>query len=356
MTSRSAASCAPRPFGSVGCWSRLAPDDAEARGLLALMLLQDSRRAARVDADGRLVPLGEQDRRKWDLAQIAEGRALVAQALTEGFAGPYRIQAAIAAVHSESTSDEQTDWAQIQLLYRMLELAAPSPTVTLNRAVAVARCDGPEAGLAVVDGLAARGELVDHHRLASVRAHLLEDAGRPSEARAEYVRAAGLTSTPAERAYLLDRAARLSSLSARLTGQSSDQRGEVVRGGKYVPGQVEQGRTGLPGRPGERRPQVRAGVAGDRPHLAGRDAVRRPERQPVGPREVDAALGVTGHAPGRSGASRSPGRRPRARTRGAAPGRGWPAPAGRTRLRRRRTPPAPARPVPAAAPTAAGSA
>jgi len=187
----------------------LAPDDAEARGLLALMLLQDSRRAARVDDDGRLVPLGEQDRLRWDLAQITEGRALVAQSLTEGFAGPYRIQAAIAAVHSESTADEQTDWPQIQLLYRMLELAAPSPTVTLNRAVAVARCDGPEAGLAVVDGLAGRGELVDHHRLASVRAHLLEDAGRTEDAQSEYVRAAGLTSTPAERAYLLDRAARL---------------------------------------------------------------------------------------------------------------------------------------------------
>jgi RNA polymerase sigma-70 factor, ECF subfamily len=187
----------------------LAPDDAEARGLLALMLLQDSRRAARLDGSGRLVPLGEQDRSRWDAAQIAEGRALVADALGAGFAGPYQLQAAIAAVHSESASEAVTDWEQIRLLYRLLELVAPGPLVTLNRAVAVARCDGPEAGLAVVDGLLDRAELIGHHRLASVRGHLLEDAGRTGEAIEEYVRAADLTSAPAERAYLLERAARL---------------------------------------------------------------------------------------------------------------------------------------------------
>ena len=186
---------------------RLAPDDAEARGLLALMLLQDSRRGARLDEAGRLVPLGGQDRRRWDQEQIEEGRALVVQSLAEGFAGPYRIQAAIAAVHAESASDAETDWRQISLLYRLLELVAPSPLVTLNRAVAVARVDGPEAGLALVDGVAPR--LPGSHRVASVRAHLLEDAGREAEAREEYVRAAGLASAAAERTYLLDRAARL---------------------------------------------------------------------------------------------------------------------------------------------------
>jgi RNA polymerase sigma-70 factor (ECF subfamily) len=187
---------------------RLVPDDAEARGLLALMLLQDSRRSARVDAAGHLVPLGEQDRALWDQAEIAEGRALVARALGEGFAGPYQIQAAIAAVHSESASDEETDWQQIRLLYRLLSLVAPSPLVTLNRAVAVAKCDGPDAGLAVLDGL--EHELLDHHRLATVRAHLLEDAGRRDEAQREYVRAAQLTASPAERDYLLERSSRLS--------------------------------------------------------------------------------------------------------------------------------------------------
>jgi RNA polymerase sigma factor (sigma-70 family) len=186
----------------------LAPDDREARGLLALMLLQDSRRGARLDESSRLIPLGEQDRTRWDRAQIEEGRALVSAALGEGFAGPYQIQAAIAAVHSESDPEETTDWEQIRLLYRLLELVAPGPLVTLNRAVAVARCDGPEAGLAVLDGLG-RDELVDHHRLASVRGHLLEEAGRRDQARAEYLRAAALTSAPAERAYLLERAARL---------------------------------------------------------------------------------------------------------------------------------------------------
>jgi RNA polymerase sigma-70 factor (ECF subfamily) len=187
----------------------LVPDDAEARGLLALMLLQDSRRAARLDESGRLVPLGEQDRSRWDAGQIAEGRALVAAALGEGFAGPYQIQAAIAAVHAESASEAETDWEQIRMLYHLLELVAPGPLVTLNRAVAVARCDGPQAGLAVVDGLLDRAELVGHHRLASVRGHLLEDAGRTDEAIEEYVRAAELTSAPAERAYLLGRAGRL---------------------------------------------------------------------------------------------------------------------------------------------------
>jgi RNA polymerase sigma-70 factor (ECF subfamily) len=187
----------------------LVPQDGEARGLLALMLLQDSRRGARVDASGRLIPLGDQDRSRWDHTQIAEGQALVTATLSDGFAGPYQIQAAIAAVHAESSSEDDTDWEQIRMLYRLLEVVAPGPLVTLNRAVAVARCDGPEAGLTVTDELLAQPELAGHHRLASVRGHLLEDAGRLTEAKDEYARAASLTSAPAERAYLLARAARL---------------------------------------------------------------------------------------------------------------------------------------------------
>ena len=167
---------------------RLVPDDAEARGLLSLMLLQDSRRMARLDATGRLVPLGEQDRALWDEPQIAEGRALVAQALGRVSRGRTRSRRRSRLCTQNRASDAETDWQQIRMLYRLLSLVAPSPLVTLNRAVAVAKCDGPDAGLAMLDEL--DGELVDHHRVATVRAHLLEDAGRPDEAELEYVRAA----------------------------------------------------------------------------------------------------------------------------------------------------------------------
>ena len=184
----------------------LAPDDPETLGLLALVLLQDSRRSARVDAEGRLVPLAEQDRSRWDAVQAAEGAALVERALATGPLGPFQLQAAVAAVHAQSPTAEETDWAEIHALYRVHEVVAPSPVVTLNRAVALARLEGPEAGLSLVEDLRASGALVNSHRLASVRAHLLEESGRFDEAREAYVAAASLATSPAERAYLLARA------------------------------------------------------------------------------------------------------------------------------------------------------
>ncbi|HEV7654259.1 MAG TPA: sigma-70 family RNA polymerase sigma factor [Mycobacteriales bacterium] len=183
------------------------PKDPEIAGLLALMLLTDSRRAARTDADGRLVPLSEQDRECWDRALIAEGVALVEQTLaTTRRLGPYQLQAAIAATHAEAARDEDTDWPQVVALYRLLAEVAPNPMVTLNSAVAVAMVDGPEAGLALLDDLP---ELAGHHRLAAVRAHLLERAGSDAEAGAAYRLAARRTTSLPERRYLESRAARL---------------------------------------------------------------------------------------------------------------------------------------------------
>jgi RNA polymerase sigma factor (sigma-70 family) len=184
------------------------PDDPEVAGLLALMLLTDARRAARTGPDGRLVPLAEQDRSLWSADLIAEGTALVADTLARTTElGPYQLQAAIAAVHAEAARVEDTDWPQIVGLYRLLGRAAPNPMVTLNSAVAVAMVHGPDAGLAVLDGLT---ELADHHRLAAVRAHLLEMAGSPAEAREAYRLAARRTTSLPERRYLESRAARLS--------------------------------------------------------------------------------------------------------------------------------------------------
>ncbi|HYN76126.1 MAG TPA: sigma-70 family RNA polymerase sigma factor [Candidatus Limnocylindria bacterium] len=186
----------------------LAPGDPEALGLLALLLLQDSRRAARVDAAGRLVPLAEQDRFLWDACEIDEGAALVEQALATGRLGPYQLQAAVAALHARATDAEPVDWSEIHALYRIHEVVAPSPMVTLNRAVALARLEGPEAGLSLVDDLRASGALVGHHRLESVRAHLLEESGRVREAQVAFARAADLATSPAERDYLRARASR----------------------------------------------------------------------------------------------------------------------------------------------------
>ena len=183
------------------------PDDPEVAGLLALMLLTDARRAARTGPDGRLVPLAEQDRSLWSADLIAEGTTLVADTLARTTElGPYQLQAAIAAVHAEAARVEDTDWPQIAGLYRLLGQVAPNPMVTLNSAVAVAMVDGPDAGLAVLDGLT---ELADHHRLAAVRAHLRERAGAPAEARAAYRVAARRTTSLPERRYLESRAARL---------------------------------------------------------------------------------------------------------------------------------------------------
>jgi predicted RNA polymerase sigma factor len=185
---------------------RLAPEDDEVAGLLALMLLTDARRAARTDAEGGLVPLAAQDRSLWDRDLVAEGVALVSDALPSGPLGQYQLQAAIAAVHAEATSAEDTDWPQILALYGLLERIAPGPAVALNRAVAVGMAEGPEAGL---EALAAAEGLEGHHRLESVRAHLLEMAGEDAAAREAYLLAASRTTSVPEQRYLEGRAARL---------------------------------------------------------------------------------------------------------------------------------------------------
>jgi RNA polymerase sigma factor (sigma-70 family) len=184
-------------------------DDGEVAGLLALLLLTDARRAARTLADGTPVPLGEQDRSRWDRAAIAEGVRLVTETLARGQAGPYQVQAAIAAVHDEAARAEDTDWPQILGLYDVLERLTPGPVVTLNRAVAVGMVHGPRAGLDLLASVAADGRLEGRHRLDAVRAHLLEMAGDHAAARAHYRAAARLTDSLPERRYLETRAARL---------------------------------------------------------------------------------------------------------------------------------------------------
>ena len=184
---------------------RLLPRDTEVSGLLALMLLTDARQAARTRPDGSLVPLAEQDRSRWDRARIAEGIALVEGALAAGPVGPYQLQAAIAAVHAEAATAADTDWAQIELLYRMLAERAPGPVVTLNHAVAVAEVRGPAAGLDMLAPLLADPALRRHHRLHAVHAHLLERAGRLDDARTAYATAARLATSIPEQRYLNSR-------------------------------------------------------------------------------------------------------------------------------------------------------
>jgi len=188
---------------------RLTPGEGEVAGLLALMLLTDARRPARTDADGSLVPLGEQRRDLWDAARIEEGVALVTRTLGTGPIGPYQLQAAIAAVHDEAPSAEETDWPQILALYEVLEQVSPGPVVTLNRAVAVAMVDGPRAGLALLGTLDADDRMTQSHRLEAVRGHLLELAGDVVAARESYRRAARMTASVPEQRYLALRAARL---------------------------------------------------------------------------------------------------------------------------------------------------
>jgi predicted RNA polymerase sigma factor len=185
------------------------PSEGEVTGLLALMLLTDSRRATRVTADGALVPLAEQDRSRWDRSLIAEGTGLIDDALAAGPIGPYQVQAAIAALHASAPSSDATDWRQIVGLYTVLDRLAPNPMVTLNQAVAVAMADGPAVGLARLAGLDDDPRLSSHHRLDAVRGHLLELAGSPEEARAAYLRAARRTTSRPEQRYLQDRAAAL---------------------------------------------------------------------------------------------------------------------------------------------------
>lgn len=176
--------------------------EPEAVGLLALMLLQDSRRAARATAAGDLVLLAEQDRQMWSRAQIAEGGALVERALASRRFGPYTLQAGIAAVHAEAPSTEATDWAQIVGLYDVLLRIEPSPVVELNRAVAVAMRDGPAAGLALVDAILGRGDLAEYHLAYSARADFCRRLGRAAEARAAYERALALVRQQPERRFL----------------------------------------------------------------------------------------------------------------------------------------------------------
>jgi RNA polymerase sigma-70 factor (ECF subfamily) len=175
---------------------------AEVTGLLALMLLHDSRRDARVDEAGDLVVLEEQDRALWNHASIAEALPLVNQAIASPIAGPYALQAAIAAEHCKAQHYEQTDWRQIVELYDRLAGLQPSPIVSLNRAVAVAMADGLERGLQLIDDLTASGELDDYHLLHAARADLLRRSGSNKEAAASYTRALELTSNDAERRFL----------------------------------------------------------------------------------------------------------------------------------------------------------
>jgi RNA polymerase sigma factor (sigma-70 family) len=191
---------------------RLLPDEPEVAGLLALMLLTDARRPARTARDGvSLVPLAEQDRSRWDRAKIEEGTTLITAALAQGSTGPYQLQAAIAAVHDEAETMDDTDWAQILGLYDLLEIAAPNPFTTLNRAVAAGLVHGPRAGLDLLDTLQQDKRMAKHHRLLATRAHLLELAGEPAEAAKAYAQAARLSTSAPERRYLATQAKRLSS-------------------------------------------------------------------------------------------------------------------------------------------------
>jgi RNA polymerase sigma factor (sigma-70 family) len=188
---------------------RALPQDAEVAGLLALMLLTDARRPARVGSDGELIPLAEQDRTKWDGRAIAEGVALITEALPRGSVGPYQLQAAIAAIHDEAASTEATDWPQILAMYGLLARMSNNPMVTLNQAIAYAMVHGPAAGLERLEALDDDNRLARHHRLAAVRAHLYEMAGNHEAAIEQYGLAAGRTASVPERNYLLNRAARL---------------------------------------------------------------------------------------------------------------------------------------------------
>ena len=185
---------------------RLLPDDGEVAGLLALMLLTDARRAARTTANGELVPLGEQDRSRWNADDIAEGVALITEVLPRGTTGPYQLQAAIAAIHDEAHSAEETDWPQIKSLYGLLLQMSDNPMVALNHAVAVAMADGPTVGLQRLERLAGDKQLAEDHRLYAVRAHLLEMSGDTAAAREAYLAAARRATNLPQQRYLNRRA------------------------------------------------------------------------------------------------------------------------------------------------------
>jgi RNA polymerase sigma factor (sigma-70 family) len=187
----------------------LQPNDTEVAGLLALMQLTDARRRARTGANDELIPLARQDRGLWDREQITEGVALLSAALRKGSVGPYQLQAAIAAVHDEAASAQDTDWPQILALYELLKRMSDNPMVILNHAIAAAMVHGPRKGLGLLDDLTGDPRLANHHRLDAVRAHLLEMAGESEAAAKHYRAAAGKTGNLPERNYLLMQAARL---------------------------------------------------------------------------------------------------------------------------------------------------
>ena len=195
------------------------PSHDEAGGALALMLLTHARTPSRTDGAGDLVPLAQQDRRRWDHGAIAEGVAIVEKILPRGPVGPYQLRAAIAAVHADAATWADTDWAQILELYRMLDNVAPGPVVTLNRAVAEAMAGTPDDGLRLLEVLADNPAMRGHHRLHAVRAHLLEMAERTAEAQLEYRLAAQLTTSTPEQRYLN---ARLDALTAKITIDGGD--------------------------------------------------------------------------------------------------------------------------------------
>jgi len=188
---------------------RLLPQDGEVTGLLALMLLTDARRPARTGPDGSLVPMAEQDRGRWDAAAIAEGVALITGALPHGPTGPYQLQAAIAAIHDEAPSTEETDWPQIVALYELLLRVTSNPVVALNHAVAVGMAQGARAGLDLLAGLDGDERITGDHRFHAVRGHLLEMAGDRAAALRCYQDAARRTTSLPQQRYLQARAARL---------------------------------------------------------------------------------------------------------------------------------------------------
>ncbi|MFC4008623.1 RNA polymerase sigma factor [Nonomuraea purpurea] len=188
---------------------RLLPDDNEVSGLLALMLLTDARRPARTGPDGRLIPMAEQDRRLWRTDDITEGIALITATLPRGVPGPYQLQAAIAAVHDEAPSADQTDWPQIVGLYELLLRHGDNPVVALNHTVAVAMARGPLAALPLLETVAADPRMSGDHRVHAVRAHLLELAGNPEAAREQYLEAARRTPSLPQQRYLNAKAGRL---------------------------------------------------------------------------------------------------------------------------------------------------
>jgi RNA polymerase sigma-70 factor (ECF subfamily) len=192
----------------------LMPDEPDVMGLLALMLLNDSRRDARFSPDGDLIILEEQDRTRWNQAQIAEGRGLVERALRMRRLGAYQLQAAIAAVHADAATAEATDWWEIFALYTVLHRLNPSPVVELNRAVALAMARGPKQGLLYLDRLEASGALATYHHLPAARADLLRRDGNSAESAIWYEKAITLASNAAERAYLRRRLAEVRAVAA----------------------------------------------------------------------------------------------------------------------------------------------